>query len=146
MIKLWTIAWLALPFLLGFVIFLLPKVAKPFAFLGAVASAAYALLLFWEANPLRLQLLDRFGVVLLVDSLSGYFILTNALVTAAVVAYCWRGDKSPFFYAQILMVHGSINAAFVCADFVSLYVALEVSGIAAFLLIAYPRSDLALSR
>ncbi|PMB21149.1 cation:proton antiporter, partial [Fischerella thermalis CCMEE 5319] len=35
----------------------------------------------------------------------------------------------------------SINAAFVCADFISLYVALEVSGIAAFLLIAYPRSD-----
>jgi len=38
-------------------------------------------------------------------------------------------------------LHGSINAAFVCADFISLYVALEVSGIAAFLLIAYPRSD-----
>jgi multicomponent Na+:H+ antiporter subunit D len=38
-------------------------------------------------------------------------------------------------------VHGSLNAAFICADFISLYVALEVSGIAAFLLIAYPRSD-----
>jgi multicomponent Na+:H+ antiporter subunit D len=41
----------------------------------------------------------------------------------------------------MIIVHGSLNAAFVCADFISLYVALEVSGIAAFLLIAYPRSD-----
>jgi multicomponent Na+:H+ antiporter subunit D len=39
------------------------------------------------------------------------------------------------------MVHGSVNAAFASADFISLYVALEVSGIAAFLLIAYPRTD-----
>lgn len=59
----------------------------------------------------------------------------------AVALYCWRSDKTAFFYAQMIIVHGSLNAAFVCADFISLYVALEVSGIAAFLLIAYPRSD-----
>jgi formate hydrogenlyase subunit 3/multisubunit Na+/H+ antiporter MnhD subunit len=35
----------------------------------------------------------------------------------------------------------AVNAAFLCADFISLYVALEVSGIAAFLLIAYPRTN-----
>jgi multicomponent Na+:H+ antiporter subunit D len=73
--------------------------------------------------------------------LSGYFILTNALVTAAVIIYCWPTDKTAFFYAQILMVHGSLNAAFASTDFISLYVGLEVSGIAAFLLIAYPRTD-----
>lgn len=38
-------------------------------------------------------------------------------------------------------MHGSVNAAFVCSDFLSLYVALEVISIAAFLLIAYPRTD-----
>jgi multicomponent Na+:H+ antiporter subunit D len=38
-------------------------------------------------------------------------------------------------------LHGSVNAAFACSDFVSLYVALEVISIATFLLIAYPRSD-----
>jgi multicomponent Na+:H+ antiporter subunit D len=67
--------------------------------------------------------------------------LTNALVSAAVLFYCWQSNKTAFFYAQLVILHGSVNAAFVCEDFISLYVALEVSGIAAFLLIAYPRSD-----
>ncbi|MEL6331021.1 MAG: cation:proton antiporter, partial [Cyanobacteria bacterium J06626_26] len=49
--------------------------------------------------------------------------------------------KNAFFYAQTTLLHGSVNAVFICADFISLYVALEVIGIAAFLLIAYPRTD-----
>jgi multicomponent Na+:H+ antiporter subunit D len=42
---------------------------------------------------------------------------------------------------QTILLHGSVNATFICADFMSLYVALEVISIGAFLLIAYPRSD-----
>ncbi|NEQ19225.1 MAG: cation:proton antiporter, partial [Microcoleus sp. SIO2G3] len=136
-----TLAWIALPFFLGFTIYLFPKLDKTLALFTAFASAAYALQLFVEQSPLTLELLDHFGVTLVVDQLSGYFILTNALVTAAVILYCWHSDKTTFFYAQAIILHGSINAAFACADFISLYVALEVSGIAAFLLIAYPRSD-----
>jgi len=52
--------------------------------------------------------------------------------------------KQLFFYGQILILHASINACFVSTDFINLYVALEVSGIAAALLIAYPRSDRAI--
>lgn len=136
-----TLTWIALPFFLGFTIYLFPKLDKPLALFTAFASAAYAFWLFVEQSPLKLQLLDHFGVTLVVDSLSGYFILTNAIVTAAVILYCWHSDKTTFFYAQAIILHGSLNAAFACADFISLYVALEVSGIAAFLLIAYPRSD-----
>jgi multicomponent Na+:H+ antiporter subunit D len=88
-----------------------------------------------------LQLLGRFGVTLQADPLGGFFILTNALVTAAVVLACGHREKSPFFFTQTLLVHGSVNAAFLCADFISLYVALEVISIAAFLLISYPRTD-----
>ncbi|MGK7876719.1 MAG: cation:proton antiporter, partial [Xenococcaceae cyanobacterium] len=73
--------------------------------------------------------------------LSGYFILTNALVTAAVILYCWHSGKTAFFYTQTIILHGSVNATFICEDFISLYVALEVISIAAFLLIAYPRTD-----
>ncbi|MER3494011.1 MAG: cation:proton antiporter, partial [Mastigocladus sp. ERB_26_2] len=135
-----TIAWIGLPFFVGFIIYLLPKLDRYLALGMALVSGGYALLLFAEP-PLTLQLLDNFGVTLVIDQLSGYFILTNALVTAAVIFYCWHSDKTAFFYAQTIILHGSINAAFVCADFISLYVALEVSGIAAFLLIAYPRSD-----
>ncbi len=138
-----TIVWAALPFFLGFTIYLIPKLDRYLALLGTVASFAYALLLFafgpnWEY---KLNLVDNFGVTLMVDRLSGYFILTNALVTAAVILYCWRSDKSPFFYTQAIILHGSVNAAFACTDFISLYVALEVSGIGAFLLVAYPRTD-----
>ncbi|PMB06274.1 cation:proton antiporter [Fischerella thermalis CCMEE 5273] len=135
-----TIAWIGLPFFLGFVIYLIPKLDRYLALGMALVSGGYAMLLFTK-SPLTLQLLDNFGVTLVIDQLSGYFILTNALVTVAVMIYCWYSDKTAFFYAQTIILHGSINAAFVCADFISLYVALEVSGIAAFLLIAYPRSD-----
>jgi multicomponent Na+:H+ antiporter subunit D len=107
----------------------------------AFVSAGYALQLLVTQSSLTLQLLDNFGITLIVDQLSGYFILTNALVTTSVILYCWRTDKTAFFYTQAIILHGSVNAAFVCADFISLYVALEVISIAAFLLIAYPRTD-----
>ncbi len=136
-----TIAWIGFPFFIGFIIYLIPKLDKYMAMLGAIASAAFAFQLFVMPSAVTLELLDHFSVTLLVDRLSGYFILTNALVTAAVVIYCWPTDKTAFFYAQILMVHGSLNAAFASTDFISLYVGLEVSGIAAFLLISYPRTD-----
>lgn len=141
MISTLTITWIALPFFLGFVIYLVPKIDRYLALCVTLISGAYALLLFAEQSPLTLLLLDNFGVTLIVDQLSGYFILTNALVTTAVILYCWHSGKSAFFYAQMIILHGSLNAAFAGADFISLYVALEVSGIAAFLLIAYPRSD-----
>ena len=136
-----TLTWIATPFFLGFIIFLVPKLNRHLTLWGTIASAAYGLQLFIEPSPITLNLLDSFGITLVADELSGYFIFTNALVTAAVALYCWRSDKTAFFYAQMIIVHGSLNAAFVCADFISLYVALEVSGIAAFLLIAYSRSD-----
>ncbi|GAX38553.1 cation:proton antiporter [Nodularia sp. NIES-3585] len=136
-----TIAWIALPLFLGFVIYLLPKFDRYLALGVALVSAGYALSLFFNQSQLTLNLLDSFGVTLVVDQLSGYFILTNAVVTTAVVLYCWRTDKSAFFYTQIAILHGSVNAAFVSADFISLYVALEVIGIAAFLLIAYSRTN-----
>ncbi len=136
-----TIAWIALPFLVGFSIYLLPKLDRYLALGMAIVSTGYALGLFFTQSSLTLKLLDNFGVTLAVDRLSGFFILTNGLVTAAVILYCWHSGKTAFFYAQAIILHGSVNAAFACTDFISLYVALEVSGIAAFLLIAYPRSD-----
>lgn len=135
-----TLTWVALPFFVGFISYLFPKLDRYLSLGVAIASSGYALLLFVQP-PLTLKLLDSFGVTLLLDPLSGFFILTNALVTVAVILYCWHSDKTAFFYMQVLILHGSVNAAFACADFISLYVALEVLSIAAFLLIAYPRSD-----
>ncbi len=138
-----TIAQIALPFFVGFVIYLLPQWGRWLALAVALVSAVYALTIFLQPDPLNIQLLDSFGVSLIVDRLSGFFILTNALVTAAVISYCWT-SKTAFFYMQIIILHGSVNATFVGADFISLYVALEVISVAAFLLITYPRTDKAI--
>ncbi len=136
-----TIAWIALPFFIGFVIYLLPQLDRILALGTALVSAGYALQIFFASSPLNIQLLNNFGVTLTIDQLSSFFIFTNALVTAAVIIYCWQTSKSTFFYMQTLILHGSVNATFVSADFISLYVALEVISIASFLLIAYTRSD-----
>lgn len=139
-----TLIWMALPLFVGFSIYLLPKLDRVLALGVGLASLGYGLYAVFATSPLSLQLIDSFGVTLRVDALSGYFILTNALVTAAVILYCWQSEKSAFFYTQAIILHGSVNAVFICADFISLYVALEVIGVAAFLLIAYPRSDRAI--
>lgn len=136
-----TIAWLTCPFLIGFVIYLLPKLDRILTLGITLISAVYAVKVFLQSSPLNIQLLDNFGVTLTIDQLSSFFILTNALVTAAVIIYCWNTGKTAFFYMQTAILHGSVNATFICADWISLYVALEVISIAAFLLIAYPRSD-----
>lgn len=136
-----TIAAIAIPLFIGFSIYLLPKLDRYLALGVVLVSVAYGLTLIYQPGTLELQLLDSFGVRLLADSLSGYFILGNALVTAAVVLYCWQQEKAAFFFTQLTILHGSVNAVFICADFISLYVALEVIGIAAFLLIAYPRTN-----
>ncbi|MEM9506668.1 MAG: cation:proton antiporter [Cyanobacteria bacterium P01_E01_bin.35] len=139
-----TILWIALPFLVGFVIYLLPKLSRLLALTIALITLGYAWQVFLLNTPLNIQLLDNFGITLVIDPLSGWFILTNALVTTAVIVYCWYQKTSGlhrFFYMQLVILHGSVNATFICADFISLYVALEVISIAAFLLIAYPRSD-----
>ncbi len=135
------IAWLALPFFIGFAIYLFPRLDRFLALGIALVSTAYAVVIFLLGSPLNIQLLNNFGVTLIVDRLSGFFILTNALVTAAVILYCWQSSKTAFFYTQLVILHGSVNATFICADFISLYVALEVISIASFLLIAYPRTD-----
>ena len=136
-----TIAWIALPFLVGFVVYLLPQLARWLALGMALFSASYAVGIFLLDSSLDIQLLNSFGVSLIVDESSGFFILTNALVTTAVILYCWQTEKTSFFYMQLVILHGSVNATFICADFISLYVALEVISIASFLLIAYSRSD-----
>ena len=135
-----TLGWVTLPLLVGFSIYLFPKLDRVLAMGIALVSLLFGLQKIIQPDALSVQLTDSFGVSLLVDGLSGYFILTNAVVAAAVILYCWQQQKGSFFYTQIIILHGSINSVFICADLISLYVALEVVGIAAFLLITYPRS------
>lgn len=136
-----TIIWLALPFVLAFLAYMLPIGDRILALITGIISSVYVIPVFLLKSPLEITLLDNFGVSLMVDEVSGFFILTNAVVTLAVTVYCWQTDKTAFFYLQLMILHGSVNATFICADLISLYVALEVIGIGAFLLVTYPRTD-----
>ena len=80
-----TIAWISLPFLSGFIGYLLSRWAKYLSLITSIISLAYSLLLFSQSSPITLNLLDNYGVKLVADQLSAYFILTNALVTMAVI-------------------------------------------------------------
>ncbi|MEA5421314.1 cation:proton antiporter [Spirulina sp. CCNP1310] len=135
------IPWIALPFFIGFSINLFPKLSRLLAVVVALSSMIYGAVQLLRPLPQTLEFLDHFGVTLQIDGLSGALILTNGIVTLAVLLYCWQTGKSTFFYTQLVILHGSVNAVFVCADFISLYVAVEVIGIAAFLLMTYTRSD-----
>ena len=61
-----SLVWIALPFFLGLVSYLLPKLARSLALGGAVVSIGYGALLLTERSPWHLDLLDHFGVALLV--------------------------------------------------------------------------------
>ncbi|MGD1901435.1 MAG: cation:proton antiporter [Geitlerinemataceae cyanobacterium] len=139
-VPLLTVAWVALPFSIGFSIYLLPQYDRILALGVTLVSTLYAALVIVGQTPQTFELLGSFGVTLAIDDLGSYFILTNALVTLAVLMYCWRTEKPDFFYTQVILLHGSVNSAFLCADFISLYVALEVLGVASFLLVTYTRS------
>lgn len=136
-----TIGWLAGAFFLAFTTYLIPRFAKVFSFLVVIFSLGYGLALAAIKTPVSLRLLDNFGVSLLLDELTVFFVLTNALITLAVVLTTWETDRTPFFFAQLLTLHGSLNVAFAVTDWVSLYVALEVVAISAFLLITYSRQE-----
>jgi len=137
------IAWVTLPLFAGFSSYLAPKLARPLALAVGLLSFGYGLLQVLVPSVLTLHLLDSFGVTLVLDSLSGYAILTNAIVTLAVIVYHTGQDRPALFYMLLMVLHGSVNSAFICADFISLYVALETVGIASFLLIAFPRTNYA---
>lgn len=92
-----TLVWTALPFFVGFSIYLLPRLDRILALIVALVSLGYGLQRVFDPVSLSLELLDHFGVTLVVDPLSGYFILTNALVTAAVILYCWQSGRTAFF-------------------------------------------------
>jgi len=96
-----TLIWIVLPFLVGFTIYLLPKGDRYLSLFGALASALYTIPLFVQSVTINLRLLDHFGVSLIVDPLTGFFILTNAIVTAAVIIYCWRSDRTAFFMLKL---------------------------------------------
>lgn len=135
------IAWILLPFVAGLTLYLLPPLARGLTLAIAVVSLCVGLGITINQVNTAFVLLDSFGISLSIDPLSGYFIVTNALVILAALFHTWQAGYKAFFYVLLCLLHGCANTVFISADFLSLYVNIEVLGIVVFLLIAYPRSD-----
>ena len=138
-----TIALIIIPLIFSFFIFFTGKFGKYLAIITCLFSLIFSLFIFsyFSEYSYTFSILDTFGVTFLLDSLSAYFIFTNSIVTITIIIYCWQSDKRPYFFAQIILLHQSLNSAFIIGDLISLYVALEVIGMISFLLITYPRQD-----
>ncbi|MGD1850172.1 MAG: cation:proton antiporter, partial [Cyanophyceae cyanobacterium] len=70
------IAWVAFPFFIGFTVYLLPQLDRYFALAVTLASLGFSSLVFLQESSQTFELLDSFGVTLIVDTLGGFFILT----------------------------------------------------------------------
>ncbi|SBO42133.1 proton-conducting transporter membrane subunit [Cyanobium sp. NIES-981] len=133
------IAWLLLPFLGAFLSALLPSTARWLALGCALATTAVGALLFNGTCPWFLQLTGPLGVLLQADALAAPFLLLNGLVVLAVVLDTWSRRPPGPFLLLVMVLLGGLNSAFLAVDLVSLYVALEVVGVTAFLLILQKR-------
>ena len=130
-----TIAWLLLPLLAAFLCALLPAMARVGMLFTCLTTAAMALAAQQHWLPGSLQLIGDLGITLQPDGLAAPFLLLNALVCGAVLLDTWGESRGKPWFLLLLVLHGSVNSAIVAADLISIYVALEVVGIAVFLLL-----------
>ena len=135
----WLIAWLLLPFLAAFSSALLPRLARSLALVCVLTTLAWGV---WASLPGRqvlFELIGSLGVQLQLDGVAAPFLLLNALVVLAVLVDSWRQPPPGPFLLLLMVLLGGLNSSFLATDLVSLYVALEVVGITAFLLILQSR-------
>lgn len=134
-------SWLLLPFMAAFLAALLPPLGRPLVLVSSTATGIVACTSLLGAPPIGLALLGDLGVTLRVDQLSGWFLLLNALLFAAVVLEGWLRAQLPARPMLLLVLQGGLSVSCVATDLVSLYVTLELVGISAFLLVVLPQHD-----
>jgi multicomponent Na+:H+ antiporter subunit D len=137
-------AWLLLPLLAAFTAPLLPSLARPLALLSTLLVTGLGLALSAGMGPWSLELIGPLGVLLQFDATAAPFVLLNGLVVLAVLLDGWLQPLNGPVPVLLMVLLAGLNSAFVAVDLVSLYVALEVVGITAFLLMLGQRSGLQL--
>lgn len=132
-------AWLLIPFVFAFVAALLPSLGRVLVLISSAFTAAIAFKSLVGSAPVELPLLGELGVSLQLDRLSGWFLLLNALLFAAVVLEGWCRSQFSAKPMLLLVMQGGLCVSCIAVDLVSLYVTLELVGICAFLLVVLPR-------
>ena len=127
------VGWLLAPYLLAFFGALLPALGELPLLLCCLATVLMALPPLLLGESISLNLIGTNGISLSLDATAAWFLLLNGVVLGAtrLASRNLEGSAGPLVPAVML---GGLNTCFVVTDLISLYVALEVVGIAAFLL------------
>jgi multicomponent K+:H+ antiporter subunit D len=141
----WIIAPVALPAILAPLIVLIMRndltLQRIFAVGGTLAMLAISIALLWSTshNPPEAYFLGNwpapFGIVLMLDRLSGMMLLLTAVLALAVQLYAISTDwdaRGRHFHALFLFQMMGINGAFLTADAFNLFVFFEVLLIASY--------------
>jgi len=85
-----------------------------------------------------------FGIVLVVDALSALVALLIAVVTVGVLSHLRSaGPRGNAFYAELLLLVAGLSGLALTGDVFNMYVFLEITGLAAYALVASDDSGLA---
>lgn len=103
-----------------------------FTYLVSMVMSLYVLA---SGRSVTFELLDSFGVKVLLDQAAAWFILLNALVSIAVAWHERYRGRHHYFFILLAFLHGCVNACFISHDLFNLYVVIELTTITAFLLI-----------
>jgi multicomponent Na+:H+ antiporter subunit D len=133
-------AWLLFPFLAAFLAALRPGLGRLLVLISSLCTALVAANCLL-GSAIDLALLGELGVSLRIDRLAGWFLLLNALLFAAVVLEGWPRPQFSARPMLLLVLQAGLAVSCVATDLVSLYVTLELVGIAAFLLVVLPQRE-----
>ncbi|MDO8904813.1 complex I subunit 5 family protein [Hydrogenophaga sp.] len=149
--QVWPVLSIALPLGLALLAVCLPRAARLLlvpAMLGMLVLAAGMAVHVWRGGPMRVQIGGwdaPLGIALVVEGLSGAFVLTAAIVMAAVM---WQA-RSDFpvqrgketraafaFWPLTWFLWAALTAVFLSGDLFNLYVGLELLTLGAIALVA----------
>lgn len=132
------VGWLLLPLILAFLAALLPALGRWLVLVSCLASLAIALLLLQDPLPDPLPIFQSPRVALQLDVYATGFVLANGLITLAVLLQSWSSPRHKLTWVLMMVLHGAINSVVLAADAISIYVAIELVAISAFLLVIDP--------
>ncbi len=104
--------------------------------LSGLLSAGVGLQVLLTGTVYRADLVGSFSVGVLLDKNAAWFVLLNAVVTLAAALHERSRGRPPYFFVLLALLHGSLNACFISADLLNLFVVIELATIIAFLLVS----------
>ncbi|MCD6462527.1 MAG: hypothetical protein J7L52_02370 [Thermotogae bacterium] len=126
-----------LPMILGSVSFTFRKARYFIALVVSFTTAVLATIIITRDLTIHHTFEGSFGVEILIDRVSGFFMLTNALVTLGTVLFMKEKHRKTFpeiLYPLVIFLHATVNASFISYDLFNIYVVVELTTIIAFIL------------